>query len=176
MGLHGPYAMVFSRSGLPSSSLDTSFFSSLSISGYVGSSGRGTVSGTASGVSSSYQRVVHWLVPLLLTLKPDSESLQVQQCRSVLDLRLLQRFLHFSAHEGRHIHYGNMASIYYCPVLINNRNFTVMNLKSLVKASALEQAALLHPTLLPKNNPSAHYGLSENLMDSPKVLCHIIFG
>ncbi|CAE6448842.1 unnamed protein product [Rhizoctonia solani] len=60
IGLMGPYAMVFSRSGVPSGSLDVSFFSQLSISGYVGSSGRGTVSGTASGVSTSYQRVVHW--------------------------------------------------------------------------------------------------------------------
>ncbi|PVF96908.1 hypothetical protein CPB86DRAFT_775568 [Serendipita vermifera] len=60
MGLHGPYAMVFSRSGVPSKDLDTSFFGSLSIQGYVAASGRGTVSGTVSGVSSSYQRVVHW--------------------------------------------------------------------------------------------------------------------
>ncbi|CCA74880.1 related to ASD-1 rhamnogalacturonase B precursor [Serendipita indica DSM 11827] len=60
MGLHGPYAMVFSRSGLPSKSLDVSFFGSLGIQGWVGASGRGTVSGSVSGVSSSYQRVVHW--------------------------------------------------------------------------------------------------------------------
>ncbi|CCO27967.1 hypothetical protein BN14_01958 [Rhizoctonia solani AG-1 IB] len=60
IGLMGPYAMVFSRSGVPSGNLDVSFFSQLGISGYVGTSGRGTVSGTASGVSSSYQRVVHW--------------------------------------------------------------------------------------------------------------------
>ncbi|CAE6414665.1 unnamed protein product [Rhizoctonia solani] len=60
IGLMGPYAMVFSRSGVPSGSLDVSFFSQLSISGYVGTSGRGTVTGTASGVSTSYQRVVHW--------------------------------------------------------------------------------------------------------------------
>ncbi|KAH7340902.1 rhamnogalacturonate lyase A [Rhizoctonia solani] len=60
IGLMGPYAMVFSRSGIPSGSLDVSFFSQLGISGYVGTSGRGTVTGTASGVSTSYQRVVHW--------------------------------------------------------------------------------------------------------------------
>lgn len=59
-GLHGPYALVFSRSGIPDKSLDLSFFSSLSISGYVASSGRGTVKGTATGVSSSYQIVLHW--------------------------------------------------------------------------------------------------------------------
>ncbi|KAJ1309745.1 hypothetical protein OPQ81_006510 [Rhizoctonia solani] len=60
IGLMGPYAMVFSRSGIPSGSLDVSFFSQLSISGYVGASGRGIITGTASGVSTSYQRVVHW--------------------------------------------------------------------------------------------------------------------
>ncbi|EUC62259.1 rhamnogalacturonate lyase [Rhizoctonia solani AG-3 Rhs1AP] len=60
IGLMGPYAMVFSRSGVPSGSLDVSFFSQLGISGYVGTSGRGTVTGTVSGVSTSYQRVVHW--------------------------------------------------------------------------------------------------------------------
>ncbi|ELU44848.1 rhamnogalacturonase B [Rhizoctonia solani AG-1 IA] len=60
IGLMGPYAMVFSRSGVPSGNLDVSFFSQLGISGYVGTGGRGTVTGTASGVSTSYQRVVHW--------------------------------------------------------------------------------------------------------------------
>lgn len=60
IGLMGPYAMVFSRSGVPSGSLDVSFFSELGISGYVGASGRGTVTGTATGVSTSYQRVIHW--------------------------------------------------------------------------------------------------------------------
>ncbi|KAL7273879.1 hypothetical protein RUND412_003240 [Rhizina undulata] len=60
LGLHGPYAIVFSRSGTPSGSLDTSFFADLSISGYIATSGRGYVSGTVSGVSSSFNRVVHW--------------------------------------------------------------------------------------------------------------------
>ncbi|KAG8964221.1 hypothetical protein FRC00_003323 [Tulasnella sp. 408] len=59
-GLHGPYALVFSRSGIPDKNLDLSFFADLGISGYVANSGRGTVKGTASGVSSSYQTVVHW--------------------------------------------------------------------------------------------------------------------
>ncbi|KAI1333627.1 rhamnogalacturonase [Xylariaceae sp. FL0016] len=59
--LHGPYIMAFSRSGVPSiSSADTSFFSELSITGYVPDSGRGHVSGTASGVPSSFQTVIHW--------------------------------------------------------------------------------------------------------------------
>lgn len=61
-GLHGPYAMAFSRSGIPAggSSLDTSFFKDLSISGYVADSARGKVTGTATGVGSSYQKVLHW--------------------------------------------------------------------------------------------------------------------
>ncbi|KAG8900328.1 hypothetical protein FRC01_010174, partial [Tulasnella sp. 417] len=59
-GLHGPYALVFSRSGIPDKSLDLSFFGNLGISGYVANSGRGTVKGTATGVSSSYKPVVHW--------------------------------------------------------------------------------------------------------------------
>ncbi|CAJ2504634.1 Uu.00g120280.m01.CDS01 [Anthostomella pinea] len=59
--LHGPYLMTFSRSGVPSiKTADTSFFSELSITGYVPTSGRGYVSGTASGVASSFQTVVHW--------------------------------------------------------------------------------------------------------------------
>ncbi|KAI5919551.1 polysaccharide lyase family 4 protein [Camillea tinctor] len=59
--LYGPYLMQFSRSGIPTlKTTDTSFFSELSIQGYVPTSGRGYVSGTASGVSSSFQTVVHW--------------------------------------------------------------------------------------------------------------------
>ncbi|KAI0377352.1 polysaccharide lyase family 4 protein [Hypomontagnella monticulosa] len=59
--LHGPYILTFSRSGIPKlREADTSFFSGLSITGYVAESGRGYVSGTASGVSSSFQIVIHW--------------------------------------------------------------------------------------------------------------------
>ncbi|KAJ3571682.1 hypothetical protein NPX13_g5296 [Xylaria arbuscula] len=59
--LHGPYMMVFSRSGVPSvKSADVSFFSELSIKGFVPTSSRGYVSGTASGVPSNLQAVVHW--------------------------------------------------------------------------------------------------------------------
>ncbi|KAI6082755.1 polysaccharide lyase family 4 protein [Hypoxylon rubiginosum] len=59
--LHGPYILAFSRSGVPKlKEQDTSFFSGLSITGYVPTSGRGYVSGTASGISGSFQRVVHW--------------------------------------------------------------------------------------------------------------------
>ncbi|KAH7079023.1 Rhamnogalacturonase B, N-terminal-domain-containing protein, partial [Paraphoma chrysanthemicola] len=62
MGLHGPYALAFTRSGVPQggSNLDTTFFKDLSITGYVAPSGRGTVIGTATGVSTSFQRVLHW--------------------------------------------------------------------------------------------------------------------
>ncbi|KAI0836444.1 polysaccharide lyase family 4 protein [Hypoxylon sp. FL0890] len=59
--LHGPYILTFSRSGVPKlRDADTSFFSGLSITGYVPESGRGYVSGTASGVSSTFQIVIHW--------------------------------------------------------------------------------------------------------------------
>ncbi|RPB16675.1 putative rhamnogalacturonate lyase A [Morchella conica CCBAS932] len=60
LGLHGPYALVFSRSGEPSGSLDTSFFSTLGISGYVPTASRGYVSGTATGIPSGFQTVLHW--------------------------------------------------------------------------------------------------------------------
>ena len=59
--LHGPYMMVFSRSGVPSvKNADLSFFSELDVKGFVPTSSRGYVSGTASGVPSGLQAVVHW--------------------------------------------------------------------------------------------------------------------
>ncbi|KAG2416576.1 rhamnogalacturonase B precursor [Aspergillus terreus] len=60
MGLHGPYSMYFSRSGTPGTNIDTSFFANLDIKGYVPASGRGTVTGKASGADSSFKWVVHW--------------------------------------------------------------------------------------------------------------------
>ncbi|KAG8718172.1 hypothetical protein FRC09_013068 [Ceratobasidium sp. 395] len=57
-GFFGPYAMVFTSGSAPSSSLDTSFFSSLGVKGYVAASGRGTVKGTISGVASGFTIVV----------------------------------------------------------------------------------------------------------------------
>ncbi|KAL5045963.1 Rhamnogalacturonate lyase A [Aspergillus fruticulosus] len=60
MGLHGPYSMYFSRSGTPGTNIDTSFFANLGIQGYVAASGRGTVTGKASGADSSMDWVVHW--------------------------------------------------------------------------------------------------------------------
>ncbi|RMZ72888.1 polysaccharide lyase family 4 [Pyrenophora seminiperda CCB06] len=63
MGLHGPYALSFSGSTVPSgaAALDTSFFKDLGgILGYVAPSGRGTVTGKATGVGSGLQSVLHW--------------------------------------------------------------------------------------------------------------------
>ena len=60
-GLHGPYLMQFSRSGIPSvRSVDLSWFGEVGVTGYVPASGRGRVSGTATGVQSGMQGVVHW--------------------------------------------------------------------------------------------------------------------
>ncbi|OLN97785.1 Rhamnogalacturonate lyase A 2, partial [Colletotrichum chlorophyti] len=59
-GLMGPYAMRFTTGSQPSGTLDTSFFGSLNIDGYVPDSGRGSVSGTATGVAGNFETVVHW--------------------------------------------------------------------------------------------------------------------
>ncbi|KAM0327424.1 hypothetical protein ACHAQA_005710 [Verticillium albo-atrum] len=61
MGLHGPYALSFSRSGIPRTrDVDFSFMSGLGLRGYVADSARGRVSGRATGVPSAFQAVVHW--------------------------------------------------------------------------------------------------------------------
>jgi rhamnogalacturonan endolyase len=62
MGLHGPYALAFTRSGIPEGGdkMDTTFFKDLSVTGYVAPSARGTVTGTATGIGSSFQKVLHW--------------------------------------------------------------------------------------------------------------------
>ncbi|KAI1333530.1 Rhamnogalacturonase B, N-terminal-domain-containing protein [Xylariaceae sp. FL0016] len=60
-GFHGPYVFSFTRSGIPTaSSYDSSFFDDLGLLGYNGASERGTVSGTATGVSSDFPIVLHW--------------------------------------------------------------------------------------------------------------------
>jgi rhamnogalacturonan endolyase len=60
-GLQGPYAMAFTAAGTkPSENLDTSFFGSLNIDGYVGESGRGSVTGKTTGVPEKFETVVHW--------------------------------------------------------------------------------------------------------------------
>ncbi|EME86760.1 polysaccharide lyase family 4 protein [Pseudocercospora fijiensis CIRAD86] len=61
MGLNGPYALTFTRSGIPKvADLDFSFFGDLDINGYVPESGRGYVSGIASGIQGDFQIVLHW--------------------------------------------------------------------------------------------------------------------
>lgn len=52
--------MHFSRSGTPSTDIDTSFFADLDNEAYVATPGRGYVEGTASGADSSFDWVVHW--------------------------------------------------------------------------------------------------------------------
>ncbi|KAI0198277.1 polysaccharide lyase family 4 protein [Astrocystis sublimbata] len=61
-GFHGPYVFAMTRSGIPSAdSTDVSFFDDLGLKNYVPVSGsRGTVQGTATGVSSDFPIVVHW--------------------------------------------------------------------------------------------------------------------
>jgi rhamnogalacturonan endolyase len=60
-GLHGPYAMTFSRTGTPKvADINMDFFGSLDIKDYVAASGRGTVSGTALGIADGFQKVLHW--------------------------------------------------------------------------------------------------------------------
>jgi rhamnogalacturonan endolyase len=61
LGLQGPYAMTFtSASTTPSADLDTSFFSTLKIDGYVANSSRGSVSGKATGIPAGFETVLHW--------------------------------------------------------------------------------------------------------------------
>ncbi|KAI0095365.1 polysaccharide lyase family 4 protein [Daldinia grandis] len=60
-GLMGPYAMKFTnQADEPSPSLDTSFFGTLDIQGYVPDNERGSVSGIASGVPKDFEAVIHW--------------------------------------------------------------------------------------------------------------------
>ncbi|KAL3438792.1 galactose mutarotase-like domain-containing protein [Aspergillus tetrazonus] len=60
-GFFGPYILSFSGSSIPSwSDFDVSFFDELELDGYVGSSGRGVVTGTVSGTSSSLPAIVHF--------------------------------------------------------------------------------------------------------------------
>ncbi|CAE6478286.1 unnamed protein product [Rhizoctonia solani] len=57
-GFFGPYALVFTSGSAPSANLDLSFFANLGLKGYVAASGRGTVTGTVSGIPSGFQAVV----------------------------------------------------------------------------------------------------------------------
>lgn len=61
MGFHGPYALQFSRSGTPSAKqADMTWYSELGLQGFVANADRGRVTGTASGIASNFQKVVHW--------------------------------------------------------------------------------------------------------------------
>ncbi|KAL4765832.1 galactose mutarotase-like domain-containing protein [Aspergillus foveolatus] len=60
-GFFGPYILSFSGPSIPSwSDFDVSVFDELELDGYVGSSGRGVVTGTVSGTSSSLPAIVHF--------------------------------------------------------------------------------------------------------------------
>ncbi|KAB5591555.1 Rhamnogalacturonate lyase [Ceratobasidium theobromae] len=58
MGFFGPYALVFTPGAAPSENLDTAFYADLGLKGYLAASGRGTVSGSVSGVPSGFKAVV----------------------------------------------------------------------------------------------------------------------
>ncbi|KAF6757782.1 rhamnogalacturonase B, partial [Ephemerocybe angulata] len=57
MGLHGPYALFFTSGSQPSTDINTVFWDGLGITGFVSQTGRGRVTGTASGVPSSYSNL-----------------------------------------------------------------------------------------------------------------------
>lgn len=56
--INGPYVLVFTTGVAPTLPIDCSFMDNLNLTGWVPSSGRGTVSGTASGIPSGFQGVV----------------------------------------------------------------------------------------------------------------------
>lgn len=56
--LHGPYALVFTTGATPTLPMDYSWMESLGLTGWVPASGRGAVSGTATGIPSGFQGVV----------------------------------------------------------------------------------------------------------------------
>ncbi len=56
--LYGPYVLVWNNGTAPTLPIDTSWVGTLGLTGWVGASGRGTVSGTASGIPPDIQGVV----------------------------------------------------------------------------------------------------------------------
>lgn len=56
--LNGPYALVWTDGATPTLPIDTSWMGSLGLTGWVDSAGRGSVSGTATGVKAGIQGVV----------------------------------------------------------------------------------------------------------------------
>lgn len=66
-GFFGPYALAITTGSAPSANLDTSFFSTLGLQGYVPASGRGTVKGTFSGTLSGLPVTIGFKVILART-------------------------------------------------------------------------------------------------------------
>ncbi len=62
-GFFGPYALAFTSGSAPPANLDTSFFSTLGLQGYVPASGRGTVRGSYSGTLSGLLVTIGFEVP-----------------------------------------------------------------------------------------------------------------
>ncbi|KAJ8701387.1 hypothetical protein PTI98_000179 [Pleurotus ostreatus] len=58
MGLHGPYALWFTTGGAPSGSINTQFWEGLSINGLVPLSGRGRITGKATGFPSGFSSLM----------------------------------------------------------------------------------------------------------------------
>ena len=56
--LYGPYVLVWNNGSAPTLPIDTSWLSTLGLTGWVSASGRGAVSGTASGLPPDIQGVV----------------------------------------------------------------------------------------------------------------------
>lgn len=56
--LHGPYALVFTSGAAPTLPLDFSWIEPLGLTGWVPASGRGAVSGVATGIPAGFQGVV----------------------------------------------------------------------------------------------------------------------
>jgi rhamnogalacturonan endolyase len=56
--LHGPYVLVWNNGAAPTLPIDTSWLGTLGLTGWVDASGRGTVSGIASGIPPDIQGVV----------------------------------------------------------------------------------------------------------------------
>ena len=68
-GFFGPYALAVTTGGTPSGDLDTSFFDSLGLQGYVPASGRGTVRGSYSGTLSGLPITIGFKVATVPTIR-----------------------------------------------------------------------------------------------------------
>lgn len=85
-GLHTiiiSYAIAFTTGSAPSGNLDTSFMESLNLQGFVGASGRGTVSGSYSNTLSGQPVTVGFKVQSFM-MGDDSASFLQEFCSTVL--------------------------------------------------------------------------------------------